>query len=199
MLLLLTSLITLAPAVLSHGIITTPPSRAIGSAITTACGQGITSAIKADNTSYVEQLTKIGASSAACNLYLCKGLQFADNAANVQTWKAGDVVPIKIWLRIPHEGIANVSVVETKSNKVLGDYLKLWTKGYAPGKTEKDVPIEQKEFSVTVPSGLEAACANAGDCVLQWWWLGTAAKQTYESCVDFKIAAPAYQERAFIA
>ena len=27
--------------------------------------------------------------------------------------------------------------------------------------------------------------------VLQWWWYGTAAKQTYESCVDFKIAKPA--------
>ena len=37
-----------------------------------------------------------------------------------------------------------------------------------------------------------------GSQVLQWWWLGTAAKQTYESCVDFKIA-PAVQKRAFRA
>ncbi|KAF2438650.1 hypothetical protein P171DRAFT_371587 [Karstenula rhodostoma CBS 690.94] len=183
-----------APAVLSHGIITVPPSRAIGPAITTACGQAITSAIKSDNTSYVEQLTKIASSDnkfdrAACNLYLCKGLQFSDNSANVQTWKAGDVVPVKIWLRIPHEGIANVSIVSTKQNKLVGDFLKIWTKAYAPGKSEQDVPLEQRDFSVTVPSGLETTCANAGDCVLQWWWLGTAAKQTYESCVDFKIAA----------
>lgn len=218
----LTTLLFLAPVALSHGIITTPPSRAIGSAITTACGQGITNAIKSDNTSYVEQLTKIAASdskfnAAACNLYLCKGLQYSDNSANVQTWKAGDVVPVKIWLRIPHEGIANVSIVSTKQNKQVGGPLKLWTKGYAPGKTEADVPLEQKEFSVTIPSGLESTCVSPGDCVshpaettkdllltsdqvLQWWWLGTAAKQTYESCVDFKIASSgAYQERAFKA
>ncbi|KAF1971054.1 hypothetical protein BU23DRAFT_472174 [Bimuria novae-zelandiae CBS 107.79] len=205
MLSILSSLL-FAPTVLSHGIITAPPSRAIGSAITTACGQTITNAIKADNTSYVEQLTKLATSdtkfnAATCNLYLCKGLQYADNSANVQTWKAGDVVPIKIWLRIPHEGIANVSIVSTKQNKQVGEPLKLWTKGYAPGKTEKDVPLEQREFSVTVPNGLESTCATAGDCVLQWWWLGTAAKQTYESCVDFKTAAASgyTQERAFKA
>ncbi|KAF2251615.1 hypothetical protein BU26DRAFT_420923 [Trematosphaeria pertusa] len=197
------ALLTLLPAALSHGIITQPPSRAIGPAITAACGQPITTAIQQDNTSYVEQLTKLAASSssgynaAACNLYLCKGLQFADNSANTQTWTAGQVVPVKIWLRIPHEGIANVSIVDTKSNTVVGEMLKVWTKGYAPGRTEGDVPKEQKEFSVTVPAGLEEKCAVGGDCVLQWWWLGTAAKQTYESCVDFKIAKPAARAMAF--
>lgn len=160
----------LAPVVLSHGIITVPPSRAIGPAITAACGQAITSAIKSDNTSYVEQLTKLASSDskfdpAACDLYLCKGLQFSDNSANVQTWKAGDVVPVKIWLRIPHEGIANVSIVSTKQNKQVGDFLKVWKKGYAPGKSENDVPLEQRQFNVTVPRGLETTCANAGDCV----------------------------------
>lgn len=118
----------------------------------------------------MEQLTKIASSdskfnAAACDLYLCKGLQFSDNKANVQTWKAGDVVPVKIWLRIPHEGIANVSIVDTKQNKMVGEYLKLWTKGYAPGKSPSDVPLDQKEFSVMIPKGLETTCANAGDCV----------------------------------
>jgi hypothetical protein len=167
------TVLLLASAVLSHGIITVPPSRGIGPAISTACGQAITSAIKSDNTSYVEQLTKLASSdskfdAAACDLYLCKGLQFSDNSANVQTWKASDVVPIKIWLRIPHEGIANVSIVSTKQNKQVGDFLKIWSSGYAPGKSENDVPFEQREFSVTIPSGLESTCANAGDCVSQY-------------------------------
>jgi hypothetical protein len=43
--------------------------------------------------------------------------------------------------------------------------LKVWSKGYAPGKKESDVPADQKEFSVTVPEGLEERCALAGDCV----------------------------------
>jgi hypothetical protein len=167
---ILFNIILVASGVLSHGIITSPAPRAIGPAITTACGEAITKTIKSDNTSYVEQLTKLVASdskfdSTACNLYLCKGLQFSDNAANVQTWKAGDVVPIKIWLRIPHEGIANVSIVSTKQNSQVGEPLKLWTKGYAPGKSEQDVPLDQRQFNVQIPGGLEKACANAGDCV----------------------------------
>lgn len=73
--------------------------------------------------------------------------------------------------------------------------LKVWSKGYAPGKKESDVPQDQKTFSVKVPEGLEEKCKSAGDCVLQWWWYGTGAKQTYESCVDFRIVKGAgYQK-----
>jgi len=170
MMLPIAALLALVPAALSHGIITTPAPRAVGEAYTAACGKSLTNLVKQDNTSYVEALTKAapvdsGYHADACSLYLCKGLQYTDNKANVQTWKAGDVVPIKIWLRIPHEGIANVSVVETKTNTRVSDYLKLWEKGYAPGKSEGDVPREQKEFSVTVPAGLEGTCATAGACV----------------------------------
>ncbi|KAF2867526.1 hypothetical protein BDV95DRAFT_598178 [Massariosphaeria phaeospora] len=194
----------LPPLALSHGLITTPPSRPAGPSLVANCGAGVNTAITQDNTSYVEQLPRLAAADKAynpakCNLWLCKGLQFADNpAANIQTWRAGQTVPLKIWLRIPHEGIANVSVVDTKSNAVVGEMLKVWDRGYAPGKSEKDVPLAQREFSVTVPEGLEQKCAVAGDCVLQWWWFGTGAKQTYESCVDFAIAATSgYKERAF--
>lgn len=70
-----------------------------------------------------------------------------------------------MWIRIPHEGSANVSIVDTKRNEIVGDMLKVWEKGYAPGKSESDVPAGQKEFSVKVPEGLEEKCAVAGDCV----------------------------------
>ncbi|KAH7091488.1 hypothetical protein FB567DRAFT_275566 [Paraphoma chrysanthemicola] len=180
------------PAVLSHGLITSPPARPIGPALLANCGPKVEQDIRLDNTSHVESRPELAAkdpayNASACNLWLCTGLQFADNAKNTQTWAAGDVVPVKVWVRIPHEGSANVSIVDTKSNKIVGKMLKVWASGYAPGKKESDVPLDQKEFSVTVPEGLEEKCAVAGDCVLQWWWFGTAAKQTYESCVDFKI------------
>ncbi|KAF2114002.1 hypothetical protein BDV96DRAFT_106420 [Lophiotrema nucula] len=199
------ALLALIPSVLGHGLIQTPPSRPVGDAIVANCGNGVTTQIKQDNTSHVEGLPEAAAkdknyNAAKCNLWLCKGLQFTDNpTANIQTWKAGDVIPIKVWVRIPHEGSANVSIVDTKTNTLVGTALKAWAKGYAPGKSESDVPADQKQFSVTIPTGLETKCANAGDCVLQWWWYGTGAKQTYESCVDFKIAAPNVTERAFKA
>jgi len=170
--LLSTSLLTLIPAVLGHGLIQQPPSRGAGDALAANCGPSVVSKIKADNTSYVEGMPEAAAKDKAynpekCNLWLCKGLQYADNTANVQKWTAGQVVPVKVWVRIPHEGIANVSVVDTKSNAIVGDMLKVWSKGYAPGRSEKDVPLDQKEFSVTVPAGLEEKCATAGDCVSQ--------------------------------
>ncbi|KAF2646453.1 hypothetical protein P280DRAFT_525275 [Massarina eburnea CBS 473.64] len=200
------SIVLLAPAVLAHGIITSPAARAPGAALTSACGTKITTAQKQDNTSYVEQLTKLATTStdynaSQCNLFLCKGLQFADNSANVQTWKAGQVVPIKVSMRIPHLGSANVSIVDTKANTVVGALLKDWPSGYSPGTKESDIPIEQRQFNITVPSGLETTCANAGDCVLQWWWLynNPVIVETFESCVDFKIAPAAYGERSFNA
>ncbi|KAF1849125.1 uncharacterized protein K460DRAFT_279500 [Cucurbitaria berberidis CBS 394.84] len=186
-------LVALIPFVASHGLITTPPSRPVGPAIIANCGPKVEQDIRLDNTSHVEGLPELAAKDSAynaakCKLWLCKGLQFADNpAANIQTWQAGQVVPIKVWLRIPHEGSANVSIVETKSDKIVGSMLKVWAKGYAPGRKETDVPLDQKEFNVTVPEGLEEKCATAGDCVLQWYWYGTNARQTYESCVDFKV------------
>jgi hypothetical protein len=32
----------------------------------------------------------------ACNLWLCRGLQFADNTANVETYTAGQTVHIDV-------------------------------------------------------------------------------------------------------
>lgn len=48
---------------------------------------------------------------------------------------------------------------------MVGGMLKVWESGYAPGRSEADVPLGQREFSVTVPGGLEERCATAGDCV----------------------------------
>ncbi|KAF1945605.1 hypothetical protein EJ02DRAFT_368916 [Clathrospora elynae] len=183
----------LPPTILGHGLILLPPSRPVGPALVANCGPKVAQDIRLDNTSHIESRPELAAKdpaykAAKCNLWLCTGLQFADNPANnTQMWTAGQVVPIKVWIRIPHEGSANVSIVDTKSNEILGDMLKVWEKGYAPGTKESDTPLDQKEFSVTVPAGLEEKCATAGDCVLQWWWYGVAVKQTYESCVDFKI------------
>jgi hypothetical protein len=168
------ALLTLAPAVLGHGLITSPQSRPIGPALMQNCGPKVEQDIRLDNTSHVEGRPELAAkdtkyNAAKCNLWLCTGLQFEDNVNNTQTWHAGQVVPIKVWIRIPHEGSANVSIVDTKSNKIVGEMLKVWSKGYAPGKKEADVPADQKEFSVTVPEGLEEKCGTAGACVSLSW------------------------------
>ncbi|KAI1849776.1 hypothetical protein JX266_004725 [Neoarthrinium moseri] len=191
------SLLALASTVAAHGYVSSPPAREAGNAAVAACGKSVVNDIKRDNTSHVEGLPELAAkdsgyNAALCNLWLCRGLQFADNAANVQKWTAGQSVNVKVRLTIPHTGNANVSVVDTKTNKIIGKPLVSWDKGYADEKAfyAKTTPKDQIDFNVTIPSDLGSQCASAGACVLQWWWYGTGAKQSYESCVDFTVAAP---------
>ncbi|KAI1331058.1 hypothetical protein F5Y16DRAFT_395496 [Xylariaceae sp. FL0255] len=196
---------------LGHGYIATPQMRVPGAASTSACGDLVTQAIIADRTSHVEGLPELAAepgsgytNSTACNLWLCRGLQFADNTANVQVWEAGEVVPVTVNITIPHLGYANVSIVDTRTNEIItpageagegGDeesgFLVNWPSGYADEVEyyAGTLPKNQTAFNVTIPTTLGDRCATAGDCVLQWWWYGTGAKQTYESCVDFTVAA----------
>ncbi|RDL40773.1 Uncharacterized protein BP5553_00752 [Venustampulla echinocandica] len=182
----------LATTVLSHGLITKPNSRAPGAASLAACGASVVNNIKGDNTSHVEGLPEAAAKDKAyhadqCNLWLCKGLQFGDNKDNVQQWTTGQKVPIDVYIRIPHKGTANISIVDTKTDTYVegGSNLLYWG-DYADEKVKPNYPANQTSFSVTVPD-LGGKCRVAGDCVLQWWWYGTGARQTYESCVDFAI------------
>ncbi|RDW66435.1 hypothetical protein BP6252_10070 [Coleophoma cylindrospora] len=188
------SLAGLATTVLGHGIITSPPIRTAGAAMTAACGASVSSQVVADPTSHVEGLPEAAAANttfnaAACNVFLCKGLQFADNQANVQAFTPGQTVNMLADITIPHEGPMNVSIIDTKTNTAIGQPLITFTT-YADEKLTT-LPANNTNFNVTIPTTLGSACSVAGDCVLQWFWFGTAAVQTYESCVDMTVGAAA--------
>ncbi|KAH8166992.1 hypothetical protein CIB48_g1224 [Xylaria polymorpha] len=191
----LIQLASLAALVQGHGYISSPAMRMPGDATKAACGGSVVADIVRDKTSHVEGLPELAAKDAGyhasqCNLWLCRGVQFGDNAANVQAYAPGQVVEVKIALTIPHVGSANVSVIETKTNAVLGQPLLSWPAGYADEKQfyGKTLPANQTDFNITIPTTLGGKCATAGDCVIQWWWYGTGARQTYESCIDFTVA-----------
>lgn len=81
-----------------------------------------------------------------------------------------------------------MSVVNTATNQIIGLPLLVFD-SYADENLAV-LPANNTAFSVTLPKSsaeLSATCAVAGKCVLQWFWFGDAAKQTYESCVDFVI------------
>ena len=162
-------LLALLPAALGHGLVRSPPARSPGDATTAACGRAMTTFYKSDNTSYPEALlrsnptlgAKDGYDAAKCNLWLCKGYQFSDNAANVQAYTTGQTVPFDVWIRIPHRGHANVSVVDTTTNTVVGTPLVAWKENYA---ASAQPPADQTRFSVKIPE-LDGKCAVAGVCV----------------------------------
>lgn len=120
--------------------------------------------------------------AAACEIWLCKGYKAADNT-NVQSFSVGQVVPITFDVRAPHTGTANVSVVDTASNSVIGEPLATYSVFASNSAT---IPANETSFSVTIPD-LGGKCTTAGDCVIQHFWNAASINQTYESCIDFTV------------
>jgi len=167
----LLSLAALASQAYGHGLVTKPAARTPGDATAAVCGKTMVNFYKNDNTSYPEALLranpsglKDGYDPKACDLWKCRGFQFADNKANVFSYKPGDVVDMEVAIRIPHKGYANVSVIDVAANKVIGEPLLKWGDGYADGKNFPNLPKDQLQFSVKVPA-LSGKCVTAGECV----------------------------------
>jgi hypothetical protein len=173
----------------AHGFVTSPEPRMPGPAMKAACGNQVEINQQSDNYGNIQGELQVAAGQSGynageCDIWLCKGYKFADNKANVQSYTAGQKVPFKVDIRAPHTGVANVSVVDTSSNSVIGKPLISWDV-YAS--TATGVTSDETDFSVTIPKDLGSQCATAGDCVLQWYWYAESIDQTYESCVDFTV------------
>jgi hypothetical protein len=74
------------------------------------CGASVAALVTADNSSHVEGMPAVASlisipKSIAYNVFMCKGLQFADNAAKVQTFQPGQVLNMLASIPIPHEGL----------------------------------------------------------------------------------------------
>ena len=154
--------------VLGHGLIVSPPVRAVGPAMEAACGASVAALVTADNTSHIEGMPEAAAQTAnfnstACNVFMCKGLQFADNSANVQTFQPGQVVNMLASIPIPHEGPMNVSIIDTQKNAAIGDAL-ITFDSYAD-ESLAQLPANNTNFNVTIPTTLGSACSVAGTCV----------------------------------
>lgn len=173
----------------AHGFVTSPEPRMPGDAMKAACGQQVEVNQQSDNYGNIQGELQVASSQSdynadECDIWLCKGYKFADNKANVQSYTAGQTVDFKVDIRAPHTGVANVSVVDTSSNSVIGSPLISWDV-YAS--TATGVTANETSFSVTIPEDLGSQCGTAGDCVLQWYWYAESIDQTYESCVDFTL------------
>ncbi|KAE8158365.1 hypothetical protein BDV40DRAFT_291886 [Aspergillus tamarii] len=120
-----------------------------------------------------------------CNAFLCRGYQFEDNTDNVQVLKAGEVLYFHINLIAGHHpGYANVSIVNTATNEIIGEPLRSWDNwpDHLSGPPRDDI-----DYNVTIPDTLGSTCSQAGNCVIQWYWYASGNKQTYESCHDFYV------------
>lgn len=98
-------------------------------------------------------------------------------------FRPGQIVAMNIELSILHGGPANISIVKTATNTVIGPPLIVFD-NYGD-RALPALPPNNTNFAVTLPTGLaNTDCRVAGDCVLQWFW-STIDAQTYVGCSDF--------------
>jgi predicted carbohydrate-binding protein with CBM5 and CBM33 domain len=190
------TLLAIAGLVSAHGEITSPPPRRGGPALVATCGQQAANNLGNAQGNVQGMLQTARGQpdfdAAACNAFLCKGFKYEDNIANVQSFTAGQNLDMRITIGAPHTGVANVSVVDTASNTIIGQPLISFT-DYASN--QRGVAPNNTAFTVTLPD-VSSQCSTPGACVLQWFWDATGIDQTYEDCVDFTMgggggAAPA--------
>lgn len=173
-------------SVSAHGYITSPAARQPGTEFGALCGSQTLSNQASDIYGNIQGELQVAGSglTADCNLCLCKGFVFADqDATNVQSYVAGETVPIHFDIRAPHDGVANVSIVDTASNSVISE-LKSWNQFAL---TSRPIQSNETDFDITIPSDLGGRCTTAGECVIQMFWDARSIDQTYESCVDFVV------------
>ncbi|KAL2151764.1 hypothetical protein VTH82DRAFT_6862 [Thermothelomyces myriococcoides] len=183
----LASLVSLLPLVAAHGFVTSPPARRPGSAYRATCGEQPFYQQSSDINGNVQGVQQVVGQDTtdACNLWLCKGFVLEDNEDRVQSFSFGQTIDFQVNIAAPHTGYANVSVVKTSTNTIIGEPL-IEFENYA---SNNGVAANNTAFSVTLPSDLGGSCTTAGDCVLQWFWDAPDIDQTYESCVDFTVSS----------
>ncbi|KAF1362719.1 hypothetical protein EJ07DRAFT_106586 [Lizonia empirigonia] len=174
-----------ASSVAAHGFISSPSPRLPGNGLKAACGDQVYNQQSSDHYGNVQgALQNLQGDHPDCRMWQCKGVPFAD-AGEIFTYSAGEVVPMKIDIRAPHDGVANVSIVNIKTDKVIGEPLISWDQ-YALTSSPMSAHPNWTSFDITMPD-VSSECAQAGDCVIQWYWDAAAINQTYESCIDFKM------------
>ena len=112
----LVSLLLFSISVSAHGSVSSPIPRSPGDAMKSVCGSTVTGILSSDintNQQALEQNSHQadGGFTDACQLYLCKGTQFEDNSANVESYSLGQTVDFTVNIVAPHTGVANVSWV----------------------------------------------------------------------------------------
>ncbi|KAF3003424.1 hypothetical protein E8E13_001224 [Curvularia kusanoi] len=176
-----------ASSVAAHGFISSPTPRLPGDGLKAACGDQVYNTQNSDKYGNVQgSLQNFNGDHPDCKMWQCKGVPFSD-AGEIFSYTAGQVIPMKVEIRAPHDGVANVSIVNTKTDKIIGEPLKSWDK-YALTSSPIDQHPDWTSFDITMPD-VSAECAEKGACVIQWFWDAPSIDQTYESCIDFTMGS----------
>ncbi|KAK4621137.1 uncharacterized protein CLAFUR5_10447 [Fulvia fulva] len=171
----------------AHGYFQSPKGRQPGDVFRSACGEHAYNMMASDINGNIQGLQTLTANQAnynpsTCHLWKCKGLKYDDNLDNIQTYTAGEEVPVYFQVVAPHSGVANISVIDLHTNTVIGSPMQKWEE-YAM--TSTPMKAEWQNFTITMPTDLGGKCAAKGACAIQMHWDAASVDQTYQSCIDF--------------
>lgn len=169
----------LVATVAAQGGITSPQIRKAGDHFKDACGDNAYKALKGDPNHPTKDLTSAAHgdptyNSTSCNFSLCNGIPFKDNEANVVKLCPGKQVPVKYDVKTAQPGSADMSIIDTTTNKVIGQPLKKFDS------FGKDTGVQSWNIDMV---DTQDKCSKPGDCVLQFVWKSN--DKTFNSCVDF--------------
>jgi len=178
-------IVGLVASVAAHGFINSPTPRMPGEGLKAACGEQVFNNQFSDRYGNIQgSLQNLQGDHPDCHMWQCKGIPFSD-AGEIFSYSAGQVIHMKVDIRAPHDGVANVSIVKARSDKTIGSPLISWDK-YALTSSPMSEHPEWTSFDIKLPD-VSKECAKAGDCIIQWFWNAASINQTYESCIDFKM------------
>ena len=176
-----------ASSVAAHGFISSPTPRLPGDGLKAACGDQVYNTQNSDKYGNVQgSLQNLNGDHPDCKMWQCKGVPFSD-AGEIFSYTAGQVIPMKVEIHAPHDGVANVSIVNTKTDKIIGEPLISWDE-YALTSSPMSQHPDWTSFDITMPD-VGAECSEKGACVIQWYWDAPKIDQTYESCIDFTMGS----------
>ncbi len=174
-------------SVAAHGYVTSPQPRLPGPGLAAACGQQVFNNQNSDHFGNIQgSIQNMQGPEPNCKIWQCKGIPFSDHA-QVYSYTAGQVIPMTVDIHAPHSGTANVSIVKTSTDSVIGTALKSWDQYALTSEPMSEHP-DWTSFSVTMPD-VSSECGTPGDCVIQWWWNAASIDQTYEACIDFTMGS----------
>ena len=120
--------------------------------------------VKADNVQMAAAPRDPTHKQDSCNFSLCNGIPFKDNQHQVKKFRPDTQLSFQYSITTPQAGHANLSIVDTKTNKPIGAPLKVFDKF---GETTNN-PDELKWSFKMRNTGKK--CSTPGSCVLQFWW-----------------------------
>jgi hypothetical protein len=110
-------------------------------------------------------------------------------ASTANSWAVGQTIPFSWEIKFVHDGTCGLRLwkkgvtypLDPLTNHPQGEKL---VDDFPCGRDYRAADYTEPTKDIVIPSSA-SDCVAAGDCWIQWIWIGNQADQNYANCVDF--------------